>query len=179
MGLLSTAPGLGPGFHCPRPCVTPAPMQVTNDTCLQDRWTSFRPGHPSAALHPHHWAWLYAQLPVLQEETWEAQPLASISKVLCVKDGEKTQAGQPWRAYKELGLWPWDICDAPESKVNTHGVSPQGNTHGVSPQGRSLVLSKCFFFFFLFWLGVMFLILGAVNFLTASSSYVISISHVL
>ena len=67
-------------------------MHVTNDTCLQDRWTPFKPGHPSAALHPHHWTWPYAQLPVLQEETWEAQPLASISKMLYVKDGQKTRA---------------------------------------------------------------------------------------
>ena len=67
-------------------------MQVTNDTCLQDLWTSFRPGHPSAALHPCRWTWLYAQLPVLQEETWEAQPLASISKVFYIKDGQKTPA---------------------------------------------------------------------------------------
>ena len=41
---------------------------------------------------------------------------------------------------------------SPESKFNTHGVSPQG---------RSLVLLK--FFVFFFTLGVMFLILGAVK----------------
>lgn len=46
---------------------------------------------------------------------------------------------------KELGLWPWSICDTPESKFNTHGVSPQG---------RSLVLLKFFVFFFYSWCNV-------------------------
>lgn len=67
-----------------------------------------------------------------------------------------------------------------QSPKLTRTVFPHKVTRTVFP--RKVVHWFCrsvFFFFFLFWLGVMFLILGAVNFLTASSSYVISISHVL
>ena len=51
-----------------------------------------------------------------------------LQNVVCQGWTEDPGLGNHSVLGKELGLWPWCICNSLESKVNTHGESPQGHS---------------------------------------------------